>query len=186
MNLRFVPNLICILRMVLVVPIIMFLVRGRYAEALLLFFVAGFSDGLDGFLARRYHWRTRLGAILDPLADKLLMFSVYITLTVIGLNPLWLALVVVGRDLLIIGGGFAYHYLVRPIEGEPSVVSKINTGFQLLYVLSVLSAAAWPAFVPDWLVLALGSVVFVTTVVSGIDYVWQWSMRAYRVSHEPS
>lgn len=186
MNLKFIPNLICIMRMVLVAPIVMLLVRGEFENALLLFFVAGFSDGLDGFLARRFDWRTRLGGILDPLADKLLMFSVYITLTYIGLNPLWLALVVIGRDLLIVGGGFAYNFLVRPVEGEPSGVSKINTGMQLLYVLAVLSAAAYPALVPGWTVLLLGSLVLVTTVISGIDYAWRWGMRAYRVSHEPT
>ena len=186
MNLKFIPNLICIMRMVLVAPIVMLLVRGEFENALLLFFVAGFSDGLDGFLARRFDWRTRLGGILDPLADKLLMFSVYITLTYVGLNPLWLALVVIGRDLLIVGGGFAYNFLVKPVEGEPSGVSKINTGIQLLYVLAVLSAAAYPSLVPGWTVLFLGSLVLVTTVTSGIDYAWRWGMRAYRVGHEPT
>ena len=131
MNFRFVPNLICVVRMILVAPIVLFLVRSEFELALLLFFIAGFSDGLDGFLARRFDWRTRLGGILDPLADKLLMFSVYITLTYIGLNPFWLAAVVIGRDVLIVGGGFAYHMLVRHVEGEPSVVSKLNTLAQI-------------------------------------------------------
>jgi cardiolipin synthase len=85
-----------------------------------------------------------------------------------------------------VGGGFAYNFLVKPVEGEPSGVSKINTGIQLLYVLAVLSAAAYPSLVPGWTVLFLGSLVLVTTVTSGIDYAWRWGMRAYRVSHEPT
>lgn len=174
-----IPNLICVVRMVLVGPIVMALIDGRYLLALGLILLAGISDGLDGFLAKRFSWQSRLGGLLDPLADKLLLVSVFVALSMTGLVPVWLTAVVIVRDLVIVSGGVVYQWLVEPVQPEPSVASKINTGIQLLYVLAVIGnrmAGLPPA---EFLIIA-GAGVFVTSTVSGLDYVVRWSGRALR------
>ncbi len=177
MSLGWLPNAISLFRIALIVPLILFIADGQYAWALGLFFVAGFSDGLDGFLARRFNWHTRLGALLDPVADKLLMAGTYVTLAWTGLIPEWLAAVVVLRDLVIIGGATAYNFLIAPVQGEPTRISKLNTALELTLVVAVLGAAAfgWP---PPIAVTVLGAGVLVTVVISGMDYVSAWSARA--------
>ena len=105
MEQRDIPNLITLLRMILVLPIIWLLAHGYFVESLYLFALAGMSDGLDGFLAKRMGWQSRLGSILDPLADKMLLVSTTIMLAWVGLIPLWLVGVIVLRDLLIVVGG---------------------------------------------------------------------------------
>jgi cardiolipin synthase len=173
----YIPNLICVVRIILVVPIVWNLLSGDFVTALVLIFVAGFSDGLDGFVAKQFRWRTRLGGILDPLADKLLLVSVIMTLTYLGLTPVWLACVVIGRDLIIVTGGTVYNFLIGPVEPDPSLISKLNTGFQLLYMLLVIwhQAFEWPENIS---ILVSGAGVFVTSVISGMDYVMRWSRKA--------
>ena len=177
MSLRWLPNAISLLRIALVVPILLFIVDGRFGWALALFFVAGFSDGIDGYLAKRYNWHTRFGALLDPVADKLLVAGTFITLAYVQLIPVWLAAVVVARDVIIIGGATAYNFLVKPVQGEPTRISKLNTVLELLLLLFVLSRAGfgWPDEVT---ITILGAAVLVTVVISGVDYVWSWSRRA--------
>lgn len=172
-----IPNAICILRILLVVPIVASLVQGRYLLALALIFVAGFSDALDGFLAKRFDWGSWLGGILDPFADKLLLVSVFLALAWLGLAPLWLTAVVLIRDLVIVAGALAYHYFIGRVNANPTKISKLNTGLQLLYILLVVAGAAtaWPLATP---VLLAGAGVFLTSVVSGLDYVLTWSARA--------
>ena len=179
MSLRWLPNTISLFRIALIIPIVLLIEEGRPAEALLLFFIAGFSDGLDGFLAKRFDWHTRLGALLDPIADKFLVAGTYITLAYVEQIPSWLAAVVVLRDVVIIGGATAYNILIAPVQGEPTRISKLNTALELLFVVIVLCRAAfgWPAQI---VVTILGAGVFVTVVVSGIDYVVAWSQRARR------
>lgn len=166
------------LRIVLIAPILWLIVLGRYDQSLVLFFLAGFSDGLDGYLAKRFDWHTRLGAMLDPVADKLLVAGTFITLAWTGHVPVWLAAVVVFRDIVIIGGAALYSLFVAPVEGEPTRISKLNTGLELLFILFVLSRAgfSWPAEIT---IVVLGAAVLVTVVISGIDYVWSWSRRAH-------
>lgn len=179
MRLQFIPNLICIGRIILVGPIIFALFSGRFDAAVVMFVIAGLSDGLDGFLARRFDWRSRLGSVLDPLADKLLMISVFLTLTLAGLIPAWLAVAVVARDLVILAGSLAYNFLIGPLQGEPSRVSKINTFLQLLYVFAVMLSAAGLA-IPQPPVQALAVAILVTVIISGVDYTWSWGHRAMR------
>ena len=177
MSLRWLPNAISLMRIVLVAPILMYIVQGRYGLALWLFFIAGFSDGVDGFLAKRYDWHTRIGALLDPIADKLLVGGTFITLVIVGLIPVWLAVLVLFRDVVIIGGATLYNFLIRPVEGEPTRISKLNTVLQLLFVVFVLSRAGfgWPDRIA---ITVVGAGVVVTVVLSGIDYVWAWARRA--------
>ena len=175
--LRWLPNAISILRILLILPILELIVRGNYDVALMLFFFAGFSDGLDGYLAVRFNWQSRLGGLLDPVADKLLVAGMFITLAWIGLIPVWLASVVIARDVIIVCGAVAYNFLVRPVPGEPTKISKLNTALELMFLLFVLSSAAygWP---DDIALLVLGASILVTVVISGTDYVVSWSKRA--------
>lgn len=177
MNLSWLPNAITGLRILLIPPVLLLILEGDYSLALALFVVAGFSDGLDGFLARRYGWHSRLGGLLDPVADKLLVAGLFITLTVAGHIPLWLTVIVIGRDLVIIGGATAYNFLIGPVPGEPTMIGKANTVVTLLYLLMVLcqQAAGWP---DDAVLIVLGAATFVTVAISGIDYVLSWSRRA--------
>jgi cardiolipin synthase len=167
------------MRIALVLPVLLLLHRGEYGWALLLFWIAGLSDGVDGYLASRFSWESRVGALLDPIADKLLIAGMFISLAFIGLIPVWLSTVVILRDLVIVGGATAYHLLIEPLQGEPTTVSKLNTMIQLLFLLVVLCRATfdWPERIA---VTVLGAATLVTVVVSGIDYVLRWSGRARR------
>ena len=177
MSLSWLPNAISLLRIVLVVPIAILITRGEYGWALALFAVAGFSDGVDGYLAVRFNWSTRLGALLDPAADKLLMTALFVTLACQGLIPVWLAALVILRDVVIVAGALAYNYLIKPVPGEPTHISKLNTALQMLFVLFVISRAAfaWPDEITNTL---LGAAILVTVVISGVDYVLSWTRRA--------
>ena len=185
MSWAWIPNAICVFRIILVWPVIWVLLQGQYSIALVLIAIAGFSDGLDGFLAKRYDWRTRLGSLLDPAADKLLLVSVFLTLTYLGLAPLWLALTVVLRDAVIVCGAGAYQLLIGPVYGEPRRISKLNTACQLVFVLSIITQQGygWP---PEISVLLLGAGVFYTSVISGLDYVLTWSKRAWQAKTKVS
>ena len=177
MSLSWLPNAISLMRIALVPPILILILDGSFGWALALFAIAGISDGVDGYLAKRFDWGSRLGALLDPVADKLLVAGLFITLAYAGLIPIWLAAVVIVRDVVIVVGAIAYNFLVGPVEGEPTRVSKLNTTLQLLFLLFVLSRAgfAWPQEIS---ITVLGASVFITVVISGIDYVLSWSRRA--------
>ena len=177
MHLGWIPNAISLVRIALVVPILMLILQGQYGWALALFFFAGFSDGLDGYLAVRFNWQTRLGGLLDPVADKLLVAGMFITLAWVGQIPVWLATVVILRDVVIFGGAVAYNFLIEPVRGEPSRISKLNTALELMFLFFVLSHAGfgWPEPIT---LTVLGASILVTVVISGADYVWSWSRRA--------
>lgn len=163
--------------MILVAPLVILLLQGQYQWVLLLFFTAGLTDGLDGFLAKRYEWRSRLGGVLDPLADKLLLVTSFVTLGYIGLAPVWLLVAVVARDLIIIAGATAYRVFIGEFDASPTRVSKANSALQLLYVLSAVADAAYA--VPGRPVVeVIGYAVLATTVFSGIDYMVTWGQRA--------
>jgi cardiolipin synthase len=177
MSLSWLPNAISLMRIALVVPILLLILDGDFAWALGLFFVAGFSDGIDGYLAKRFDWHTRLGALLDPVADKLLVAGTFITLAYTQHIPVWLAVVVILRDAIIIGGAIAYNFIVEPVQGEPTKISKLNTALELLFLLFVLSRAGfgWP---DEITLTVLGAAILITVVISGVDYVSSWSNRA--------
>ena len=181
MKLVTVPNLICLVRMALTVPIVVLLAEGRYGQTLVLFAVAAVSDILDGYLAKTFGWQSEVGKVLDPIADKLLLVSVFITLAVIGLVPAWLAAIAVLRDVVIGAGAGIYKWLFGPVEGRPTVPSKINTFVQLVFVIAVVWNAAFHDL-PDAGIQGLVALVFVTTAVSGIDYVVTYTRKAIAVS----
>lgn len=172
-----IPNLICVLRIALVWPIINALVTGRHALALILVAIAGISDFLDGFLAKRFEWRSRLGGLLDPLADKLLLVSTFLTLAYTSLVPVWLAAVVIIRDVVIVTGGLVYQAVIAPVQPEPSRASKFNTAAQLIFVCAVIGNRGFGLPTAEILIPS-GAAVLVTSTVSGLDYVVRWSGRA--------
>ena len=178
---RHLPNLICLLRIVLVWPIVVSIARADYPLTLVLFFIAAFSDGLDGFLAKRFHWTSELGKILDPLGDKLLLVAVFLVATWYGLIPWWLTWLAVSRDVLIASGALAYRIGWGPLNGRPMISSKINTLLQLLYVLAVVAHAAYGLPSQAW-VDALIPPMCITLALSGFLYVQEFTHRALEVA----
>jgi cardiolipin synthase len=181
--LRHIPNALCVFRMLLVVPVAWLLARGDYSTTLWVFGVAAATDGLDGFLAKRCGWTSELGKILDPLADKILLVCVFVTLAALGLVPVWLAAAAVLRDVTITAGAIVYNALYGYPNGRPTLISKLNTLVQILYLLLVVATHAMGReFEPTMTIL--GALVFVTTIVSGLDYVLTYSRKAIAVSRE--
>ena len=174
---RDLPNLITGLRIVLVGPFLWLLLEQRYPLALLLFVLAGVSDALDGFLAKRYGWTSELGGLLDPVADKILLIGAILALAWLRELPVWLAVLVVARDAIIVGGAVLYHLRIERFQAAPLPISKFNTLLQVLLVgLVILHYGLLP--LPTGLLTALVYATALTTVWSGATYVWHWGQRA--------
>lgn len=170
---------ITLLRFMLAPLLVWVLVQENHTAALGVFFLGSLSDALDGFIARRFNQCTPLGALLDPLADKLLVACGILTLLWEGHFPLWLAGFVLLRDFVIISGAFAIRRMTGRLEMAPLPISKLNTAVQFTLVLVILAIAdgytrCAPLLAPlTWLTLA-------TTLASGIQYTWEWSRRSRR------
>jgi len=182
MSLSWLPNAISIMRIALILPILVLFVNNEFGWALALFVIAGLSDGVDGYLAKTYGWQTRLGGFLDPAGDKLLVAWSFGTLAYLGHIPVWLAVIVILRDVIIVAGSFMYHYLVRRLEGEPTLISKFNTSLEFAFLIFVMSQAGfgWPDRITT---NTVGAAVLVTVVISGYDYVAGW-IRGARAAAE--
>jgi cardiolipin synthase len=174
---RHVPNALTLLRFLLIPVLVVFLARGGYASAFAVFFVSALSDLADGVIARRWNARTRFGAIADPLADKLTMLTVALTLAVQGILPLWLFAAIVVRDLVIMGGALAYHYAVGRYDMAPTLLSKLNTAIEFLTLALVLGSAA-DIVSANAAMPMLFALLTATIVASGAQYVWVWGRRA--------
>ena len=176
-----VPNAITIVRLALVPVTAWLLWQGSYALALLVFLGAAVSDFVDGVIARNFNQSSELGAALDPLADKLNMLAATVVLAWHGLLPLWLAIAIVLRDVIIVSGAIAYRYTLGRLEFAPTMLSKINTFIEFGVLLLVMAnAAAWldaKALLPPLFVL-----VFATVLASGAQYVWIWGWKAARAT----
>lgn len=179
MKLSDLPNIISFMRLIAVIPVVYLLINHAFAWALMLFALAGASDGLDGFLAKHYGWQSQLGGILDPLADKTLLVCCFLVLGAQGLIPLWLVLAVVFRDLVIIGGAVLYNYQIAEVEAAPIPISKVNTAMQILLIVAVLTDAGVYALPSAWLT-TLVWLCFLTVCLSGARYVWIWGRKALR------
>jgi cardiolipin synthase len=177
MKLKYIPNIISIIRLILIIPIVLNLLDGHYQLAFLYFVIAGISDGVDGFLARKFAWSSRIGAIIDPCADKLLILSSYICLTWLQLIPMWLFIAVMARDIWIVLGAIAYHFFIGPYDFGASYISKANTFLQVVLIALLLFNLAFTKL-PHTLFTVLFFIVLVTTVASFIDYTWYWGRRA--------
>jgi cardiolipin synthase len=175
---RHLPNVICLIRLALIWPILTTLHAGRYRTALALFVVAAASDGLDGYLAKRFDWTSELGKFLDPLADKLLLVMVFVECAWLGLVPWWLSAAVVARDVMIGLGALIYRLWFGPLHGRPTRFSKVNTAAQLIYVSLVMLNAGF-GVPPHEMLDALAWVTLLTTVVSGVHYLQIFTRRAW-------
>ena len=172
-----IPNLITLLRLVSVPLIVWVILQNRMDFAFGLFVLSGISDAIDGPLARRTGKVSELGTILDPIADKALLVSIYVTLGIQGGLPSWIVITVVSRDVLIVGGILLAYLLEKPVEINPLQVSKINTGAQIVlaaFVLFDLGFSGATRMIQPWVIEALIILVAITTVLSGVLYAVGW------------
>lgn len=170
------PNLISLGRL-LAVPLAVWLMLGdHFTAAFWLFIAAGVSDALDGFIARHFSKRTKLGGYLDPIADKTLLVSVYVTLGLRGHIEDWLVILVVFRDLLIIGGAILYQLVTQSLRMQPLFISKLNTLAQIMLAGFVLAQLAY-GIADERILTLMVHVVAATTFLSGAAYVVTWSWR---------
>ena len=165
-----IPNLLTLLRIILVPVIVILLIQGLFLKALIVFVVAALSDVLDGFLARILRQKTALGAYLDPIADKALLASSFVTLSILHIIPGWLAVIVISRDVIILLGIAVLSMMSIPVNIRPTFVSKITTALQLSTVLIVLYDLSMPDSFHDLWQTALFWLTALLTIISGLDY----------------
>lgn len=183
MILKNLPNALTLMRLVLIAPFLVFLYHQDYVDAFYTFIIAGFTDGLDGWLARYFHWQSLLGSFIDPLADKLLIASSFISLALIGMLPWWLVILVFLRDLTISFGVLAWYWFIqRKLDFKPTILSKINTILQLALLTTCLFELAFSQFSP-YLLETLILLTTMTTASTFIDYVWTWGKKACINTH---
>lgn len=176
---EYIPNIITIVRLILVGPIVVGLLTGHYQMAFWLFVTAGLTDAIDGYLARRFKWISRWGAMVDPLADKLLMVCTFLTLGYLAIFPLWLLLTLLLREIVIVTGGVAYHFWIGVYDFIPTKISKLNTCLQIVLITGLMCDLSY-AFIPaSWLSMLM-VVVALTSSISLIDYIWVWGRRAWQ------
>jgi cardiolipin synthase len=169
-----IPNLITIGRLFLVPFTVWLIVKGESLTAFWIFILAGVSDAVDGFLARQFNLRSELGSYLDPLADKVLLVSIYVTFAVMAEIPLWLAILIVSRDILIVGAVMLAGMLGQPVEMRPRIISKANTTAQIVLAGIVLGDLAYPidlAMVRNVVVVLVGFLTIASTLVYANDWV---------------
>lgn len=138
-----IPNFITIGRLILVPLVIVMIVNQRWQPAFIIFVLAGISDAVDGFIAKRFGMASELGAYLDPVADKALIVSIYITLAMVGAIPSWLVILVVSRDIMIVSAVILSWVMENPVEISPFIVSKLNTAAQIVFAAVVLGSGAF-------------------------------------------
>lgn len=169
----YLPNILTIFRLFLTPFIVWLVISGRLAEAFAGCLIAGATDALDGYLARRFQWQSALGSYLDPIADKFLLVSLYVVLGVLGHLPAWLAIAVVSRDILIVGAVLLAWVMGAPMRMRPLALSKVNTAAQIVFALWVLAEAAFSLghgrllMVGAWIVGAL-------TLATATHYMILW------------
>ena len=179
-----IPNLLTICRILIIFPTLWLLYFNQYRDALILIVIAGLSDALDGYLARAFDWKSRLGSILDPVADKFLIASSFLVLTLQGVVPVWVTVIVLGRDLVIFAGAISYRILYKRLEIAPSILSKLNTAFQIFAVIYLVLSLSGYLYFPSELEVLLRPYLFYLLAflgfISGVDYVVVWSRKAVR------
>jgi cardiolipin synthase len=164
------PNAITFARLCAVPAAVWLVLQHRLDLAFWVFIAAGISDGIDGWLARVTNTRSRLGAILDPAADKALLVSTYVTLAAVGVLPDWIAILVVFRDLVIVGGVLVLYLAGQPPAIQPILLSKANTAMQIALAAGALFLAGW-GFRAEALLDAMVLLTAATTIASGFVYV---------------
>ncbi|MDF1756793.1 MAG: CDP-alcohol phosphatidyltransferase family protein [Legionellaceae bacterium] len=178
MILKNIPNALTIARLVLIAPFIVLLYHHEYTNAFYLFILAGFTDCLDGWLARGFNWQSPFGTFIDPVADKLLITTSFIGLALIGKLPWWLVTLVFLRDITISVGVIAWFaFIIKKPDLKSTFISKINTVLQLLLVTLSLFELAFSIVQPR-LDITLIILTMTTTSISFFDYVWTWGKKA--------
>lgn len=168
-----IPNIITIARLILVPIVIVMIMQERWAAAFILFVIAGVSDGIDGFIARNFDMKSEFGAYIDPLADKSLLVSIYVSLALVGAIPGWLAVIVVSRDAMIVAAVILSWVMSRPVTIRPLLVSKLNTLAQLSFAAFALAANAYGAELAGFEEIAM-LIVAALTVASAGAYLGGW------------
>ena len=168
-----IPNLLTIARIFLVPVVIWLIIRGENLAAFWVFVLAGATDAVDGYLARRWDQRSELGAYLDALADKMLLVSIYVALSAVDGIPVWLTIAVVSRDIMIIGAVILSWLLDRPVVIAPLLVSKLNTVLQIVYAALALGTRGYGLDLGATLPALSGAVVLLT-LLSAAAYLAEW------------
>ncbi len=171
------PNMISLARLLSVPFTVWLILIDQWRMALVIFCLAGLSDAVDGFLAKRFGMESRLGQYLDPIADKALLISIFIVLGVQQHLPLWLVILVVSRDILIVGGLFLLFVFDQPYEPRPFLLSKINTATQIILAATVIATLAFALEPTAFYLQLLIPAAAVTTVISGTEYLIDWWRR---------
>jgi len=168
-----IPNLITVFRLALVPVVILMILQGKWGWAFALFVIAGISDALDGFIARQFDMRSAFGAVIDPLADKALLVTIYITLAIVEVIPAWLAIAVVSRDIMIVMAFMVSWVMAQPMAVKPLFLSKVNTALQIVHAALVLGGLALGVDLGrlDGLLAIL--IVLLTIVTAGL-YLARW------------
>jgi cardiolipin synthase len=168
-----IPNLITLGRILLVPVLVWAIIAGEMQLAFILFLIAGTSDAVDGFLAKRFDMATQLGAYLDPLADKVLIVSIYVALGIVGALPAWFVILVVSRDIMIVGAVILSWLIDRPVAIRPLLVSKLNTAAQIVFATFKLAALGL-GFKAEPLVTLLMAAVVILSLLSIAFYLREW------------
>ncbi len=168
-----IPNILTLARLCAVPLVMVAIVQGSYMIAFLLFAAAGITDGIDGYVAKRFDMRTELGAYLDPVADKALLVTIFIALALEHAIPIWLAILVVSRDIMIVGAVIVAWLIEKPLRIAPSMISKANTAAQIAFAAFVLAGLAF-SFGSAQLIVVLSYAVAALTVGSIAAYLGFW------------
>ncbi len=178
--LRYLPNALTFARLLLALPLGYFILRQEYTVALAIGCLAGLTDALDGFFARRLQAFSRFGAALDPIADKILITIAFLTFARVELIPWYLAITVIARDLIIVTGALCYHFFIGPFEFGASQLSKANMFVQICFCVLVLLVQVVPGIPPQSILIGSMAVLFIAAS-SGFDYVVSWTTRAIQI-----
>ncbi len=176
-KLSHIPNAITSIRLLLVVPIAFFIAEESHCIALVLFAVSGLSDGLDGFLARQFGWVSTFGRLIDPLADKLMMVTTTIVLGVLDHFPIMLMLLIVTKDLAILGGVFSYTSLAGFPKIQPNLLGKLTTDAQSILIAMLLVDLFMANILPEQMFVSWYWLVAVITAFDGVYYLGIWTAR---------
>ena len=183
MSLRMLPNILTVARILAVVPLVWLMLIKSFGWAFVVAVIAGISDALDGYLARRFTWQSHFGGWADPAADKLMMSASYVTLAYIEVLPAWISVLVIGKDVVISAGALAYRWLFGRFKATPTLLSKLTTLLQIILLWVVLIGLIGWSIPNQWL-SGLIAMVGLLTALTLIQYVVVWSRRAWHQRHQ--
>lgn len=178
--LRYLPNALTFLRLLLALPLGYLILKQAYGLALVVGFVAGVTDALDGFAARKLGYLSQFGAALDPIADKTLVTIAVLCFASVGILPWWVAITIISRDLVIVGGALCYRLVIGSFTFGATTLSKLNMAIQICFCVLLLSSQLLQG-IPVTLIAGATYVVLAIAIISGLDYVVTWSRKARAV-----